>query len=60
MDTLDEFRKIKPEDLLKSEQNIRVISIPPSFIPMPNKPMFFDLALNHVKVSAVHIGNSFR
>ncbi|CAG9538459.1 unnamed protein product [Cercopithifilaria johnstoni] len=50
IDTLNEFRKITPEDLHKAEQNIRIISVPPSFIPMPNKPMFFDLALNHVKM----------
>ncbi|VDO24697.1 unnamed protein product [Brugia timori] len=50
IDTLDEFRKITPKDLHKTEQNIRIISVPPSFIPMPNKPMFFDLALNHIKM----------
>uniref|UniRef100_A0A915PQE9 Signal recognition particle subunit SRP68 n=1 Tax=Setaria digitata TaxID=48799 RepID=A0A915PQE9_9BILA len=50
VDTLDEFRKIKFEHLHKAEQSVRVISVPPSFIPMPNKPMFFDLALNHVKM----------
>ncbi|KAL3985399.1 hypothetical protein ACH3XW_38470 [Acanthocheilonema viteae] len=50
VDALTEFRKITPKDLHKAEQGIRVISVPPSFIPMPNKPMFFDLALNHVKM----------
>ncbi|MCP9264801.1 Signal recognition particle 68 [Dirofilaria immitis] len=50
IDTLNEFRKITPRELHKAEQNIRIISVPPSFIPMPNKPMFFDLALNHVKM----------
>ncbi|VDK27323.1 unnamed protein product [Gongylonema pulchrum] len=50
LDTLNEFRKIKPENLLGNEQSVRVVSLPPSFIPMPNKPMFFDLALNHIKM----------
>ncbi|VDK88196.1 unnamed protein product [Litomosoides sigmodontis] len=50
IDTLNEFRKITSEDLCKGEQSIRLIAVPPSFIPMPNKPMFFDLALNHVKM----------
>uniref|UniRef100_A0A8R1TWA7 Signal recognition particle subunit SRP68 n=1 Tax=Onchocerca volvulus TaxID=6282 RepID=A0A8R1TWA7_ONCVO len=50
LDTLNEFRKITAKDLCKAEQNVRIISVPPSFIPMPNKPMFFDLALNHVKM----------
>ncbi|EFO22206.1 signal recognition particle 68 [Loa loa] len=50
VDTLDAFRKITLKDLHKTEQSIRIIPVPPSFIPMPNKPMFFDLALNHIKM----------
>ncbi|VDN02403.1 unnamed protein product [Thelazia callipaeda] len=51
INTLDEFRKIEPDDLHNEEKSFRVIAMPPSFIPMPTKPMFFDLALNHIKAS---------
>ncbi|VDM46841.1 unnamed protein product [Toxocara canis] len=50
IETLDEYRKISPEDLLKPEPNVCIVPMPPQFIPMPNKPMFFDLALNHIKM----------
>lgn len=50
IETLDEYRKINPEDLLKSEPSVCIVPMPPQFIPMANKPMFFDLALNHIKV----------
>uniref|UniRef100_A0A915AU48 Signal recognition particle subunit SRP68 n=2 Tax=Parascaris univalens TaxID=6257 RepID=A0A915AU48_PARUN len=50
IETLDEYRKIDPEELLKSEPNVCIVMMPPQFIPMPNKPMFFDLALNHIKM----------
>lgn len=50
IETLDEYRKIRPEDLLKADSNVCVVPMPPPFIPMPNKPIFFDLALNHIKM----------
>uniref|UniRef100_A0A0N5AZC2 Signal recognition particle subunit SRP68 n=1 Tax=Syphacia muris TaxID=451379 RepID=A0A0N5AZC2_9BILA len=50
IDTLDENRNIKPSDLQNPESPICIVPLPPNFIPMPNKPIFFDLALNHVKM----------
>ncbi|VDK50993.1 unnamed protein product [Anisakis simplex] len=48
-ETLDEYRTVSVDDLLRSE-SVNVVSLPPNFIATPNKPMFFDLALNHIKM----------
>ncbi|MFH4980446.1 hypothetical protein AB6A40_007155 [Gnathostoma spinigerum] len=50
VENMDEYHRINPEDLKKPDSNICLIPLTPSFIPMPNKPMFFDLALNHVQM----------
>ncbi|CAI4223665.1 unnamed protein product [Auanema sp. JU1783] len=38
----------------KANEVIPIAQIPPSFIPMANKPLFFDLALNHIKMPDLH------
>ena len=35
---------------IKHKKPITVARFPPPFEPMPNKPLFFDLALNHVRM----------
>ncbi|VDO63180.1 unnamed protein product [Heligmosomoides polygyrus] len=51
MDTLTEWRQWDVASALREKRTIPVAEMPPPFILMPNKPIFFDLALNHVKVS---------
>ena len=38
------------EDLNLTTKNANVISIPMDFEPIPCKPLFFDLALNHLEL----------
>jgi signal recognition particle subunit SRP68 len=48
IDRLNEF--VLDESLVSGEPNVAVF--PPDFKPVPCKPLFFDLALNHIKVPA--------
>ncbi|KHJ89357.1 tetratricopeptide repeat protein [Oesophagostomum dentatum] len=50
IDTLAEWRQWDVAAALKEKRNIPVAEMPPPFILMPNKPLFFDLALNHIKM----------
>ncbi|KHJ88439.1 hypothetical protein OESDEN_11768 [Oesophagostomum dentatum] len=50
IDTLAEWRQWDVATALKEKRNIPVAEMPPPFILMPNKPLFFDLALNHIKM----------
>ncbi|VDM60623.1 unnamed protein product [Angiostrongylus costaricensis] len=50
METLAEWREWNVAGSLREKRNIPIAEMPPPFILMPNKPMFFDLALNHVKM----------
>ncbi|WKY10537.1 hypothetical protein Q1695_002700 [Nippostrongylus brasiliensis] len=50
MDTLAEWRQWDVAGALREKRTIPVAEMPPPFILMPNKPIFFDLALNHVKM----------
>ncbi|PIO53988.1 hypothetical protein TELCIR_24658, partial [Teladorsagia circumcincta] len=49
MDTLTEWRQWDVAAALREKRTIPIAEMPPPFILMPNKPIFFDLALNHVK-----------
>ncbi|VDM68489.1 unnamed protein product, partial [Strongylus vulgaris] len=49
IDTLTEWRQWDVAGALKEKRNIPIAEMPPAFILMPNKPLFFDLALNHIK-----------
>ncbi|OUC41779.1 hypothetical protein D917_03162 [Trichinella nativa] len=46
IESLDTFRNYTPADL---KGRIKLVPIPPSFMPIPCKPLFFDLALNYVR-----------
>ncbi|CAG7668630.1 unnamed protein product [Allacma fusca] len=48
IDRLNDF--VLDESLVSGEPNVAVF--PPDFSPVPCKPLFFDLALNHIKVPA--------
>ncbi|KAK6022688.1 tetratricopeptide repeat protein [Ostertagia ostertagi] len=50
MDTLTEWRQWDVATALREKRTIPIAEMPPPFILMPNKPIFFDLALNHVKM----------
>ncbi|KAE9419508.1 hypothetical protein Angca_009850 [Angiostrongylus cantonensis] len=50
METLADWREWNVAGSLREKRNIPIAEMPPPFILMPNKPMFFDLALNHVKM----------
>ncbi|EYC33052.1 hypothetical protein Y032_0002g576 [Ancylostoma ceylanicum] len=50
IDTLSEWRQWDVAGALREKRTIPVAEMPPPFILMPNKPLFFDLALNHIKV----------
>ncbi|PIO61540.1 hypothetical protein TELCIR_16936 [Teladorsagia circumcincta] len=50
MDTLTEWRQWDVAAALREKRTIPIAEMPPPFILMPNKPIFFDLALNHVKM----------
>ncbi|XGW03114.1 hypothetical protein V3C99_014816 [Haemonchus contortus] len=50
MDTLSEWRQWDVAGALRDKRTIPIAEMPPPFILMPNKPIFFDLALNHVKM----------
>uniref|UniRef100_A0A915IZ08 Signal recognition particle subunit SRP68 n=1 Tax=Romanomermis culicivorax TaxID=13658 RepID=A0A915IZ08_ROMCU len=43
------FRHLNAEDILGPKKNVFLTRMPPDFLPMPCKPLFFDLALNHLK-----------
>ncbi|EGT39129.1 hypothetical protein CAEBREN_08632 [Caenorhabditis brenneri] len=47
LETVNEWRQWNVRDSLKDKKTIPVASLPPAFIPMPNKPIFFDLAIFH-------------
>lgn len=54
LDTLDLYRRIIPSDLTPAKlasatPPVSLVRLPPDFQAMPCKPMFFDLALNHVQ-----------
>ena len=46
VDTFDE--NLRGEDLAAGK--VPLCRVPPNYRPMPTKPMFFDLALNHIQV----------
>ncbi|OQR72147.1 signal recognition particle 68 kDa protein-like [Tropilaelaps mercedesae] len=46
IDRLDEY--IEDPDLLTERNQTQLVSYPPDFEPTPCKPLFFDLAFNHV------------
>ncbi|KAK6754676.1 hypothetical protein RB195_013579 [Necator americanus] len=50
IDTFAEWRQWDVAGALREKRNIPVAEMPPPFILMPNKPLFFDLALNHIKM----------
>lgn len=50
MDTISEWRQWDVTESLREKRTIPVAEVPPQFILMPNKPIFFDLALNHIKM----------
>ncbi|KJH50144.1 tetratricopeptide repeat protein [Dictyocaulus viviparus] len=52
MNTLMEWRHWDLTGSLREKKVVPVAEMPPPFILMPNKPMFFDLALNHIKLSS--------
>ena len=45
VDRLDEY--YEDVDMLKGKPNL--VNFPPDFSPIPCKPLFFDIALNHVE-----------
>jgi len=45
-DRLEQF--VVDGSLLQSHNNPRVVTLPPPLLPVPTKPLFFDLALNHI------------
>lgn len=51
LETVDEWRQWNVKESLRDKKTIPVASLPPAFIPMPNKPIFFDLANFHLTVS---------
>lgn len=48
METVNEWRQWNVRDSLRDKKTIPVASLPPAFIPMPNKPIFYDLAMFHL------------
>ncbi|KIH69627.1 tetratricopeptide repeat protein [Ancylostoma duodenale] len=50
IDTLSEWRQWDVAAAVREKRTIPVAEMPPPFILMPNKPLFFDLALNHIKM----------
>uniref|UniRef100_A0A1I7TBV6 Signal recognition particle subunit SRP68 n=1 Tax=Caenorhabditis tropicalis TaxID=1561998 RepID=A0A1I7TBV6_9PELO len=48
LETVNEWRQWNVRDSLKEKKTIPVANLPPAFIPMPNKPIFFDLANFHL------------
>ena len=44
--TLDQWVKLTPACL----KNLRITSLPPEYVPVPAKPLFFDIASNHVSL----------
>lgn len=54
LESLDVYRRISPQDLAPTKlaspsPPVSLVRLPPDFQAMPCKPMFFDLALNHVQ-----------
>ena len=45
IDRLDQY--YEDSDLLKGKPNL--VNFPPEFTPIPCKPLFYDIALNHVE-----------
>ncbi|CAI2354051.1 unnamed protein product [Caenorhabditis sp. 36 PRJEB53466] len=48
LETVDEWRQWNVRESLRDKKTIPVAALPPAFIPMPNKPIFFDLANFHL------------
>lgn len=53
LETVNEWRQWDVRNSLKDKKTIPVASLPPAFIPMPNKPIFFDLANFHLTMPNV-------
>jgi len=67
IDALDEYQALNIDQLTappaglqqtgSSQQQqqpaVRLVNMPPLFQPMPNKPIFFDLAQNHIKMPSL-------
>lgn len=46
---MERYRKYNPQDLVGGKKLATLVESPPDFRPAPCKPLFFDLALNHVR-----------
>ncbi|CAO4379194.1 unnamed protein product [Caenorhabditis nigoni] len=53
LETVNEWRQWNVRESLRDKKTIPVASLPPAFIPMPNKPIFFDLANFHLTMPDV-------
>ncbi|CAD6187039.1 unnamed protein product [Caenorhabditis auriculariae] len=53
VDTLDDWRDWQIKDSQREKRSIPVAKIPPTFVPMPNKPIFFDLANFHLMMPSL-------
>uniref|UniRef100_A0A8R1E3S9 Signal recognition particle subunit SRP68 n=1 Tax=Caenorhabditis japonica TaxID=281687 RepID=A0A8R1E3S9_CAEJA len=53
LETVDEWRQWNVKESLRDKKTIPVAALPPAFIPMPNKPIFFDLANFHLTMPNV-------
>ena len=49
MERLDQYA----EDTSLTTKKAKLVSFPPDFKPIPCRPLFFDLALNHVEMPSL-------
>lgn len=52
LESLDEYRKV-PKAAVASGNLPPLVRMPPALQPMPCKPLFFDLALNHIQMPSL-------